>query len=187
MLPIQRDIPVTAADPTPTGVVIRALPLDTPARVTDDGKSWYQEVWRPGAFTRLQPGKTVLQRNHGDANGSNIVGICRGITEADGHVLTEFEFIDAPLTALARRLIAEGTWGSASVSVIMATDGSHQSGDVVERTRVGQFRHLAIVDRPAYESARVVSVRADPSEYLARLERARILAVKRPRHTRPPA
>lgn len=181
MLPIQRDIPVTAAESTPTGVVIRALPLDQPARVTDDGKTWYQEVWREGAFAKLQPGKTVLQRNHSDANGSNIVGICRGISEADGHVVTEFEFIDAPLTALARRLLAEGTWESASVSVIMAADGSRQVGGVVERTRVGQFRHLAIVDRPAYDTAKVLAVRADVSEYLARLDRARILGVKRPR------
>ena len=83
-----------------------------------------QEVWRSGAFDKLQPSKTVLQRDHADAHGSNIVGVCRAITEDGGHVVTDFEFIDAPLTALARRLLVEGTWDAASVSVIMARDGS---------------------------------------------------------------
>ena len=181
MFPIQRDIPVTEATPTPQGVTIRCLPLDTPTRVTDNGADWYSEVWRSGAFDKLQPSKTVLQRDHADAHGSNIVGVCRAITEDGGHVVTDFEFIDAPLTALARRLLVEGTWDAASVSVIMTRDGTKQTGDVVERLRVGQFRHLAIVEHAAYDTARVLAIRADRSQYLARLDRARILAVKRPR------
>jgi phage head maturation protease len=169
--------------------VLRALPLDTPTLVSDDGRTNYLEVWRSGAFDKLQPGKTVLQRGHGDVNGSNVVGICRAITEADGHVVADFDWIDgAPLTTLARRLVADGAWEYASVSVIMAKDGVRQVGDTVERTRVGQFRHLALVEQPAYESARVLAQRQqlDVSVYLARLDHARMLGVKRPRHG-PPA
>jgi phage head maturation protease len=183
MLPIQRDVPVAEATATAKGVTIRALPLDVPTRVTDNGSDWYQEVWRAGAFDKLQPSKTVLQRDHADAHGSNIVAVCRAISEADGFVVTDFEFIDgAPLAPLARALLQEGTWDSVSVSVIMTRDGSRQTGDMVERTRVGQFRHLAIVEKPAYESAKVVAIRADRSIYLQRLELARTLSVKRPRH-----
>jgi phage head maturation protease len=189
MLPIQREIPVVEAEATAKGVTIRALPLDQVTRVSDDGKRWYQEVWRAGAFDgpMVQPGKTWLQRNHGEANGSNIVGVCRAISEDDGHVVTEFEFLDeAPMAALARRLLMEGTWQHASVSVIMAKDGVKQSGDVVERTRVGQFRHLAIVDTPAYETAGVVSVRHDLTAIVDDLQRRRArLQVKRPRHGPP--
>jgi phage head maturation protease len=188
MFPIQREVKASVAEQTTTGVVLRALPLDVPTRVSDDGLSWYSEVWRAGAFDKLQPSKTVLQRGHGDANGTNVVGICRAISEADGHVIADFDWIDgAPLTALARRLVTDGAWEYASVSVIMARDGVKQTGDMVERTRVGQFRHLALVEIPAYESAKVVAQRdaLDLSVYLARLERARMLGVKRPRHGPP--
>jgi hypothetical protein len=188
MMPIQREVKATVAEQTKTGVILRALPLDTPTQVSDDGVTRYTEVWRSGAFDKLQPSKTVLQRGHGDTAGSNIVGVCRAISEADGHVIADFDWIDdAPLTGLARRLVSEGTWEYASVSVIMARDGVRQTAGLVERTRVGQFRHLALVEVPAYESARVVTQREalDLSVYLARLDRARMLAVKRPRHGPP--
>jgi phage head maturation protease len=186
MLPLQRDVPIVAAELADEGrtVVIRALPLDTPTQVSDDGQHWYSEVWRAGAFDRLQPQKTVLQRNHVEANGSNLIGICRSITEADGHVVTEFEFLDgAPLAPVARQLLREGTWEGASVSVIMHRAGTRQLRDVVERTRVAQFRHLAIVDQPAYPQAKVLTVRHEPLDrrvYFDRIERARMLAAKRP-------
>ena len=187
MLPIQRDVPVMAAEPTTSGVILRALPLDVPTLVSDDGKTNYLEVWRSGAFDKLQPSKTVLQRGHGDANGSNIVGVCRQIAEADGHVVADFDWIDdAPLTPLARRLVSEGTWEYASIRVIMAKDGVRQSGDVIERTRVGQFRHLALVDQPAYLTAGVIAQRHDVSDYLALMDSARMLALKRPRRMPPP-
>lgn len=186
MLPIQRDIPIASAEVENNGrsVVIRALPLDVPTRVSDDGTKWYQEVWRPGAFARLQPQKTVLQRNHIDANGSNIIGVCRSITEDAGHVVTEFELIEeAPLTGLARELLRAGTWEGASVSCIMHRAGTRHVGDVVERTRVAQFRHLAIVDEPAYTTAKVMAVREaeiDREKYLQLLTNARNLSMKRP-------
>jgi phage head maturation protease len=184
VLPIQREVPIQSAEVQGSSVVIRALPLDQPTQVSDDGVKWYSEVWRAGAFDRLQPQKTVLQRNHVDANGSNIIGVCRSITEGDGHVVTEFELLtDAPLAGVARELLCAGTWDGASVSVIMHKSGVHVRGDVVERTRVAQFRHLALVDVPAYESAKVLAVRATPpdlSMYLARLHTARTLLVKRP-------
>ena len=188
MLPIERDVPVVAAEQTTSGVILRALPLDVPTRVSDDGLSWYQEVWRSGAFAHVQPSKTVLQRGHGDVNGTNVVGICRAIEEADGHVVADFDWIDgAPLTTLARLAVLDGAWEYASVSVIMAKDGVRQSGDLVERTRVGQFRHLALVEQPAYSSARVLAQRSelDVAAYLARLDRARMLAVKLPRQGSP--
>jgi phage head maturation protease len=184
MLPLQREVPIQSAQVDGNTVVIRALPLDVPTTVSDDGVKWYSEVWRAGAFDRLQPQKTVLQRNHVDANGSNIVGVCRSITEGDGHVVTEFELLaDAPLAGVARELLRSGTWDGASVSVIMHKSGTHLRGDVVERTRVAQFRHLALVDAPAYEGARVVAVRHEPPDlavYLARLDGARTLTRKRP-------
>ena len=182
MLPIQRDIPIVTADLGDGGrtVVVRALPLDTPTRVTDDGASWYSEVWRPGAFARLQPHKTVLQRNH--AQTMDIFGICKDITEDGGHVVATFGFLDGERADTARQLMAAGTWEGASVSVIMARDGSREVGGLVERNRVSQFRHLAIVDQPAYPEAKVVAVRHEPmmvAEYLARLGRARTLSTKR--------
>lgn len=186
MQPLQRDVPIVSADVDGDGrtVVIRALPLDKPTKVSDDGRRWYNEVWRPGAFAGLRPQRTVLQRNHDDAHGANVVGICRSITENDGHVVTEFELLDeAPLAGLARRLLAEGTWEGASVSVIMHRNGSRTSGDLVERTRVSDFRHLAIVDRPAYPEAKVLAIRhesVDRAKILAHLAAVRTLAVKRP-------
>lgn len=186
MQPLQRDVPVVSADLDGDGrtVAIRALPLDKPTRVSDNGSDWYQEVWRAGAFAGLRPQRTVLQRNHDEAHGANVVGICRSISESDGHVLTEFELLDeAPLAPLARRLLREGTWGGASVSVIMHRNGSRQTGDVVERIRVSDFRHLAIVDRPAYPEAKVLAVRHEPADVsglLARMAELRTLAVKRP-------
>lgn len=186
MHPIQRDIPIVSADLDGDGrtVVIRALPLDKPTKVSDDGRTWYREVWRAGAFADLRPQRTVLQRNHDDAHGANVVGICRSIAENDGHVVTEFELLDeAPLAGLARRLLREGTWSGASVSVIMHRNGSRKAGELVERTRVSDFRHLALVDRPAYEDAKVLAVRHEPvdvSGMLAKYERLRTLAVKRP-------
>lgn len=187
MFPIQRDVPVASAEQTPKGVILRALPLDTPTTVSDDGKTTYMEVWRTGAFKNVQPSKTWLQRGHSDVGGTNIVGKCVSIEEADGYVVTDFEWIDgAPLTAVARALVTAGAWEHASVSVIMAKDGVRQSGDLVERTRVSQFRHLALVDTPAYGGAGVLAQRHDLSEYLARLDHARMLAVKRSRHKPPP-
>ena len=184
MLPIQREVPIQSAELDGGAVIIRALPIDQPTQVSDDGSRWYSEVWRPGAFTRLQPQKTVLQRNHVDANGSNIIGICRAITEGDGHVVTEFELLaEAPLAGVARELLRAGTWDGASVSVIMHRSGTQVRGDLVERTRVAQFRHLALVDVPAYEGARVMAVRDTPTDrapYLARLDSARTLLRKRP-------
>lgn len=184
MLPIQREVPIQSAELEGNSVVIRALPLDVPTQVSDDGRRWYSEVWRAGAFDRLQPQKTVLQRNHVDANGSNIIGVCRSIREDDGYVVTEFDFLnDAPLVGVARELLRAGTWEGASVSAIMHRAGTHVRGDVVERTRVAQFRHLALVDAPAYEGAGVMAVRDTPPDvaaYLARLDVARTLTRKRP-------
>lgn len=186
MQPLQRDVPIVSADLDGDGrtVVIRALPLDKPQKVSDDGRTWYDEVWRSGAFAGLRPQRTVLQRNHDDAHGANVVGICRSIAESDGHVLTEFELLEeAPLAGLARRLLQEGTWSGASVSVIMHRNGSRRSGALVERTRVSDFRHLAIVDRPAYPDAQVIAVRHEPVDlapYLDKVRDLRTLAVKRP-------
>ena len=186
MQPLQRDVPVLSADLDGDGrtVVIRALPLDKPTKVSDDGARWYQEVWRSGAFDGLRPQKTVLQRNHAETHGANVFGICRSITENDGHVVTEFEIMDeAPLAGMARRLLREGTWEGASVSVIMHRNGSRKTGQIMERTKVADFRHLALVDRPAYPAAKVLAVRHDPqaqAEALAHVQRLRMLAVKRP-------
>lgn len=184
MQPIQRDVPIVSAETEGNTVIIRALPLDKPTSVSDDGVKWYEEVWRSGAFDGLRPQKTVLQRNHAEAHGANIFGICRAITEDAGHVVTEFEIIeDAPLGRMGRELLRAGAWEGASVSVIMHRNGTRHTPTTVERTKVADFRHLAIVDRPAYPDAKVVAVRHDPvdvREHLAMLEGLRRLAVKRP-------
>lgn len=161
--------------------MIRCVPLDSPTQVSDGGDP-YLEVWRSGAFDGLRPQKTVLQRHHGNQP-ANIFGICRTIREFDGMVEGEFEQLDeAPIAGMAWRLLREGTWEFASVSVLMKRDGTRVGPDgLVERTRVADFRHLAIVDRPAYPQAKVVAVRHDISAILAELKMVRSMAKKRPR------
>lgn len=163
--------------------VIRCVPLDSPTEVSDDGKTSYREVWKPGAFDGLRPQKTVLQRHHG-SEPANIFGICRGIHEVDGMVEGEFEYLDdAPIAGLARQLMREGAWEFASVSVLMKRDGTHVHTDgLVERRRVADFRHLAIVDRPAYPQAKVLAVRHDLAAIRAELDVIRSVAKQRPRH-----
>lgn len=125
----------------------------------------------------------MLQRHHGNQP-ANIFGICRGIAETDGMVEGEFEYLeDAPIAGMARQLMREGAWQYASVSVIMKRDGTNITPDgLVERRKVADFRHLAIVDAPAYPQAQVVAVRHNIDDLLEQMRVLRSLARQRPRH-----
>lgn len=178
-----------------TAVESRLFPSVLEVRAGSDGRTIsglvvpFGEVFRfgslrerfvRGAFTRTiaERGASrvkLLQQHDED---SFPIGVATALREDSAGLFGDFRIAKTTRGDEALDLVKDGILDGLSVGFIPIA--SRANGDVTERTEVS-LRHVGLVDDPAYNSARVHSVRATstpplhPSVAMARLRLASIV------------
>ena len=148
-------------------ITVVVVPYDTPATVSDDGRSTYVESWAPGAFDASiakRSDRIHLHRSHDwerpigrsvawPTDADRLVGVFRVARTRDGDEALE--------------LAAEGLYG-ASLEALVEHGWSTWSADrtAVRRNR-GQLERVALTGVPAFAGAEVLSVRSQNSPSVA--------------------
>ncbi len=128
------------------------------------------ERFLPGAFGELdaQRAKVRLTDSHADSDSRRPVGVATAFRDTLDGLYGAFRFYDTPEGRGARENVLEDTYGGLSVGFIpieerIAADGARE----IVRARLF---HVSLVDEPAYEEAKILSVRSampDITELLA--------------------
>jgi uncharacterized protein len=148
-------------------IVGRCLPYGEPAQVCDqlpDGtvSAPYFEVVKAGACKAIcrAPGRVLLNYEH---RGGLLdqAGSCVDLTERDDGLWSTFRALSSPSGDQALELIRSGAVTGLSVEAIATAAGSRRLPDgTVERHRLKQLRHVALVAQPAYAGAGVTALRS---------------------------
>lgn len=154
--------------------LIRVLmvPWMTPANITEVRRGRlleYREQFARGAFDRAEkaPHRVQLVWTH-DSGFGNLLGRGVGFENDPAGAVGYFR----PLPSIEDKVrdAADGAGVSVSFRPIRPQLGSERPGDLVTRAEV-HLVHLAVVDNPAYEDARVLAIRE--ADELAREEAQR--------------
>lgn len=179
---IERALPVEL-EPTGDGWTLygRAVPYETPQRVTDDGREYYLEQFAQGSFSKDvgKGGRWVnLMVGHQGDEGDRYLGRCVGIQETPAGLDLAFR-IDRthPLAEEARS--GELTKWSVSAHVYRSRQVRLGGDDVLVRELCG-LSHVAATASPQYQGAGVLVARdheliqATPQTPLLDAARARL-------------
>lgn len=179
---IERALPVEL-EPTGDGWTLygRAVPYETPQRVTDDGREYYLEQFAQGSFSKDvgKGGRWVnLMVGHQGDEGDRYLGRCVGIQETPAGLDLAFR-IDRthPLAEEARS--GELTHWSVSAHVYRSRQVRLGGDDVLVRELCG-LSHVAATASPQYQGAGVLVARdheliqATPQTPLLDAARARL-------------
>jgi len=115
---------------------LRIVPYGVKARVTDDGRTYYEEEWVPGVFRHKdnKPAKTLVNVEHGKGF-SDVVG--RGVSfndSADGFD-GEFRMLTGPDADKALELVNEGAYTGVSLEAIPIESNRDEKTGVVRRVK----------------------------------------------------
>ena len=161
-------------------LVLACVPFDREA-VVDDGEGMYREVFRRGAFEHLTraANRTELRYLHG-RDPSGVLGFASGLVESGDYLEGTFRVAPSANGDQVLALVRDDQLRGVSVGYI---PGDHASDNrrtevvdglpLVERMRVRQLPHVALVPVGAYQEAGVLAVReqsVDP------LQQARVRA-----------
>lgn len=144
---------------------MRAVPWDTPALVSDDGRTTYWEAFARGAFRRVarDPSRTAITYLHSDEPAS-LVGHCVSLDESEQGLIAHARLHDSPGGNQVLAAVREGYLGAVSIRFHASPEDetrvTMQGRPVVLRTRVRQLSHIALVPEGAYADAQVLAVRA---------------------------
>lgn len=118
------------------------------------------ERFLPGAFAALtaRSAKVRLRDAHAQDE-RRPVGIATGFSDSDEGLVGRFRFYDTPEGRGAWENVVEETYGGLSVGFYPVRD--RKSADGVREIVEAKLHHVALVDEPAYEEARVLAVRHD--------------------------
>lgn len=146
-------------------LVVRAVPWDTPALVSDDGRTTYWEAFARGAFRRVarDPSRTAVTYLHSD-DAAALVGHCVALDESDQGLIAHARLHDSPGGDQVLAAVREGYLQAVSIRFHAAPEDETrvtiQGRPVVLRTRVRRLSHIALVPEGAYVDAQVLAVRA---------------------------
>lgn len=118
------------------------------------------EVFRPGAFASAASAaaKIRLTEYHpGSDTGRRPIGVATAFEERAAGLFGKFRFYNTPQGRAAWENAREGTYGGLSVGFVADRDVKTSAGREILSARL---HHVALVDEPAYEGARVLAVRA---------------------------
>lgn len=160
-------------------LVLACVPFDREA-VVDDGDGPYREVFRRGAFEHLAraANRTELRYLHG-RDPSGVLGFASALAERGDYLEGTFRVAPSASGDQILALVRDEQLRGVSVGF---SEGAHPGdnrrteGEVplVERLRVRQLPHVALVPAGAYSDARVLAVREASDPDL--LESARVRA-----------
>jgi HK97 family phage prohead protease len=175
-----------------TNVLYHTIPLALEVRADGDGRTiagtvvpygetskvggyGYVESFVPGAFAGTDPAAVPLLAQHDRERLP--IGIGVSLTDSSTGLDGEFRVSKTRFGDDVLELIRDGALTGLSIGFLPMADGDHWSQD---RTRVERHRaqlvEVSVVGFPAYDSARIASLRAalvpaTPRLYLARLRR----------------
>lgn len=155
-LVIERSAP--ALEPTGDGWTVEglAVPYDSPTRVSDDGVTFYREVFTPGAFNRdcVKGGRWVnlMLGHHGD-DGDRFLGRCVALAEDSEGLIASFRLDRNHPQAEAARAGELVRW-SVSARVYRSRAEGPPQDQVVYRESCG-LSHVAATATPQYAGAGV--------------------------------
>lgn len=135
-------------------------------RVTDKTPGRKKELFRYGAFASATgaAGKVRLIDENHDL-GKRPAGVAIALEERDDGLFSRWRFYDTPEGRAAYENAREGTYGGLSVGFAVP-DGGDRLVAGVREIHQARLHHVSLVDEPAYDDARILSVRsADLSEY----------------------
>lgn len=151
-------------------LVLACVPFDREA-VVDDGQGPYREVFRRGAFEHLAraANRTELRYLHG-REPSGVLGFAAGLVERDDYLEGAFRVAPSASGDQVMALVRDEQLRGVSIGFSQgAHPGDNRRADdpegglpLVERIRVRQLPHVALVPAGAYSGARVLAVREAP-------------------------
>jgi HK97 family phage prohead protease len=143
---------------------LRVVPWNTKARVTDNGRDFYEEVWLPGCFERQEgaPNRVDVLMNFEHERGiGGVIG--RGTelrNEADGQHGT-FRMLQAADADKALELVNEGILTGVSLEA-EPIESVNEDG-VIKRVKA-RLVNIALCRSPAFQDAQVLAVREKSDE-----------------------
>lgn len=148
---------VERAEPEATGdgrtLLIRLVKWGEVAEATNEG---IRETFAKGAFAGVDPTRVTIEAQ---GHGNELVGRGEAIEERDDGAYLRARIASTTAGNDLLTLIREGVLGAASV-VFRPIKSVARAGGVIERTLV-ELARVAVLDRGAYPSAAVVSVREE--------------------------
>lgn len=159
---INRDLTEGAIEPVGDGWTVYglAVPYGVPQSVTDDGKTFYREVFAPGSFDRdvTKGGRWVnLMLGHRGDDGDRYLGRCIALESTDSGLFPSFRLNRAHPAAEAARA-GELTGWSVSARVYRSRTSTDPAGPVTIREGCG-LSHVAATAKPQYAGAGVIVAR----------------------------
>ena len=143
-----------AADPTVRGLQGIAVPYD---RISHKAGP-RPEMFKRGAFaSALAAANRVRLRDENHAAGRRPVGVAQLLEDRDAGLYSEWRFYDTPEGRAAYENAREETYGGLSIGFVAVTE--HDEGGVRVITEA-RLHHVALVDEPAYDDARILAVRS---------------------------
>lgn len=122
------------------------------------------ELFRMGAFASVvDAGAKVRLQDHNHDDRRRPVGVATELREGadvDGNrgLHGVFRFYNTPEGRAAFENVAEGTYGGLSIGFVAVRE--HRAADGTREVLEARLHHVSLVDEPAYDDARVLSVRA---------------------------
>lgn len=148
----------------------------------------YGETFAPGAFAELVASPDAWPRirlvdSHADTRERRPVAKGVHFAESRDGLTARFRFFDTPEGRGAFENVEEGTYGGLSIGFVPTREGIGVGG--AREVRAARLHHVALVDEPAYEQARVLATRAavNADAVIARYWEERRLRISAPRLT----
>lgn len=146
-------------------VDVRVVPFGEVARVSDDGRTEYDEQWMPGCFDHQLRAAFRIPANYKHRGGIlDVVGHGLALrSEADGYHAT-FEIHETPQGETALAMIRAGALPSVSLEAV-ARKAVRSASGVVQRVKA-DLRGLAFCQVGAFAGAQVLAVREQHEQVL---------------------
>jgi HK97 family phage prohead protease len=134
------------------------------------------ELFRPGSLAGAVAAAAqvrLVDENH-QLRGRRPVGVAAQLEERTGGLFGRFRFYNTPEGRAALENTSEGTYGGLSVGFVAVRE---QEVNGTREILEARLHHVSLVDEPAYEDARILSVRGDSTQlaYYEQYRRPRVV------------
>jgi hypothetical protein len=153
------------------------VPFDTPTRISSRLEGTFTETFRRGAFDktiREAGGKVQLAVLH-DRETRLPIGRATSLREDPVGLVGEFRVSKTTMGDEVLELVKDGALDGLSIGFQPIRDHWAKDRSRVERLEVA-LREVSVVSVPAYDTARIVGVRAADGPYIPAVEATRRLA-----------
>lgn len=136
---------------------LRVVPYGVVARVTDNGRDYYDEVWEPGCFDKQSNAANRILVNFEHQRGiGGVIGHGRELNDSQDGLHGTFRMMDKPDADKALELVNEGIL--TGVSLEAEPIKTERVDGVVKRVKA-RLVNVALCRAPAFHEAQVLAVR----------------------------